>query len=363
MDFDMVFLLTTLTLLVIGTIMIYSSSYFLSKEMSGNGMALTMKHIVHVILGTLIMLGVMSIDYRRLSSKFFVFAGLLCGIASLVLCFVPGIGVTGGHANRWVRIMSFHFQSSELVKIMLVVYLAYFFSKKNMDINNFATGILPVLIVVCSTALLIFIEPDFGTAATIGIWSVMILFAAGMRWKHLLLLILAGIPTSALMMIMEPYRLARLSAFLDPWKDMHKTGYQIIQSMVAYSNGGLTGSGLGEGTQKLFFLPAPHTDFILSVTGEELGFIGISLIIGLFGIWIWRGLSIALATNDSFGYYLVVSSVCLVGLQAVINMGVSMSMLPTTGIALPFFSYGGSTLISTMIISGFILSVSRRSRV
>ncbi|MGC9325029.1 MAG: putative lipid II flippase FtsW [Desulfomonilia bacterium] len=361
-DFDVIFFLVTLSLMVMGSVMIFSSSYFVSKELCGNGIALTQKHLIHVVLGICMMLLVMSIDYRRFRSRPLVLIALLGGISALVLCFVPGIGKTAGHACRWVKIASFSFQASEAIKIALILYMSYFLSKQSKDIRTFSSGILPVFIIVGISCLLIFLEPDFGTAATLGIWALIVLFLAGMRVKHLALTILPAIPLGIGLMLLEPYRRARLTAFINPWDDMLGVGYQIIQSMVAFANGGLLGSGLGEGTQKLFFLPAPHTDFILSVAGEELGFIGIVVIVTLFGLWIWRGFSIALATNDSFGFYLVITSVCLVGLQALINMGVSMSALPTTGIALPFFSYGGSTLLTTMVISGVILSVSRRAR-
>lgn len=362
MEFDFVFLMTTLMLLVIGTIMIFSASYFVSKEMCGSSTMLMKKHLVHLMLGSVFMIGVMRMDYRRFNSRPFIFLILAVGIAALILCFVPGIGLTGGHAKRWVSIASFNFQASEIVKVALIFYLASYLTKKSKRIEDFSNGVLPALVIVGLCAGLIFFEPDFGTAATIGVWAIAVLFIAGMRWKHLMLIFLAGIPLGILMMILEPYRRARLLAFINPWEDMQGIGYQIIQSMVAFANGGIIGSGLGESTQKLFFLPAPHTDFVLSVLGEELGFIGVGIVIGLFGTWIWRGLSIAMATNDSFGFFLVVGSICLIGLQAIINMGVAMSVFPTTGIALPFFSYGGSSLVTTMTISGLILSVSRRAR-
>jgi cell division protein FtsW len=209
----------------------------------------------------------------------------------------------------------------------------------------------------------VFLEPDFGTALIIGMWSVAILFMAGMRLKHLGLFFLAALPVVALLMILAPYRRARLLAFMNPWEDMHGIGYQIVQSMVAFANGGFAGSGLGEGTQKLFFLPAPHTDFIFSVLAEELGFLGVAFVVVLFGIWIWRGITIALATNDSFGFYLAVSAVSIVAIQAIVNMSVSMSLFPTTGVTLPFFSYGGSSLLTVLVTSGIILSVSRGARV
>jgi len=359
---DYLFLIATILLVIIGTVMVYSSSFFVSQELYGSGMSMIRSHMLHAIVGAVLMFILMRMDYRKLHSKPLILGLLIFGLISLALCFVPGIGVMGGHARRWVKLGFIRYQSSEMMKIILIMFMANFLSKKNLDITKFSTGILPVLIVMALSAGLIFVEPDFGTAATIGIWTLIVLFVAGMRWKHLLSLFALAIPLGIGMMVMEPYRRARLITFMDPWKDMYGDGYQIIQSMVAFAKGGIFGTGLGEGTQKLFFLPAPHTDFILSSLGEELGFMGVFGVIALFALWVWRGLKIAQATNDDFGFYLVVGSVTLVGLQAILNMGVAMSVLPNKGLALPFFSFGGSTLVTTMVICGFVLSVSRSAR-
>jgi cell division protein FtsW len=362
-DFDVIFFLATMALLVLGTVMIFSSSYFISKELYGNGITMTRKHLFHVILGTVAMVGFMSLDYRRLSARVLVMAALMGSALALVLCFVPFVSHSGGGSRRWIGFGPATFQASELAKMALILFMANYLSRKARFMDDFIQGPLPVLLVTALVCVLIFIEPDFGTAAAIGIWSIMMLFIAGMRIKHLLMLLAAVIPLGIAAMVLEPYRFARLKAFLNPWDDMLGIGYQIIQAMVGFANGRVFGSGLGEGSQKLFFLPAPHTDFIMAVVGEELGFAGVLLVAVLFGIWIWRGFRIAQATNDSFGHHLVLASVCLIGLQAVLNMGVALSVLPTTGIALPFFSYGGSPLLSTMCICGVILSVSRRARI
>ncbi|MFY9397795.1 MAG: putative lipid II flippase FtsW [Desulfomonilia bacterium] len=362
LHFDTMFFLATLMLLVVGTVMIFSSSYFISKEMYGNSFALIRKHFFHLAVGAAAMAYLARADYRKFNTRLFVLAGLFAGVVACVLCFVPGIGVTGGNARRWVRVAFLTIQASEIMKIALMFYLAYYLCKKTRNIKDFRSGVLPVLGVVGACAMLILVEPDFGTAATLVLWTLCILFIAGMRLKHLALVVLAALPAAAALMLLEPYRKARLLAFLDPWADMHGTGYQIIQSMVALANGGVFGSGLGEGSQKLFFLPAPHTDFILSVLGEELGFLGVAGVVLLFGFWIWRGYTIAMTTNDDFGFFLVVSAISLLGLQAIVNMGVAMSLFPTTGIALPFFSYGGSNLVTAMVASGIVLSVSRRAR-
>ncbi len=362
MDFDMVFLMATLMLLVMGTVMIFSSSYFISKEMYNDSFAMIGRHLFHLGVGIVAMGCLIRVDYRRFNTRFFVLFALGAGIIACILCFVPGIGVMGGHARRWIRVPFLTVQASEIMKIALIFYLSYSLCKKTKNIHDYRYGVLPILAVVGVSALLILIEPDFGTAATIGIWLFFILFIAGMRIKHLILTLLIILPIGIITMLLEPYRKARLLAFMNPWEDMYGIGYQTVQSMVALASGGIFGSGLGEGTQKLFFLPAPHTDFILSVLGEELGFIGVLFIVALFGFWIWRGYTIAMATNDGFGFLLVVSAVSLIGLQAIVNMGVAMSVFPTTGIALPFFSYGGSSLVTAMVASGIVLSVSRRAR-
>jgi cell division protein FtsW len=362
LSFDVPFLLATLALMVVGTVMVYSASFFLSKEMYGNGSAIIMKRLFHLVIGCIVMTLAMFIDYRKVFTRPVIYMLLIAGLVSLVLCFIPGVGITAGHAKRWVNIIILKYQASELMKIAMLLYMSYFLSTKSKNIEVFSVGVFPVLFICSIAAGLILIEPDFGTAGILFAWTIMVLFVAGMRIKHLLILGGAILPIGVLFMILEPYRRARLIAFINPWKDMQGTGYQIIQSMLAFSKGGIFGSGLGEGTQKLFFLPAPHTDFIMAVLGEEIGFAGVVGIVALFGLWVWRGLTIAKATNDLFGFFLVVSSVLLVGLQAVINIGVAMSLFPTTGIPLPFFSFGGTTLVSTMLACGIILSVSRGAR-
>lgn len=362
LSFDVPFLLATLALMVAGTVMVYSASFFLSKEMYGNGSSIILKRLFHLAVGFTVMITAMFIDYRKVFTRPVIYLLLIAGLVSLILCFIPGVGITAGHAKRWVNLIIIKYQASELMKIAMLVYMSYFLSAKSKNIEVFSVGVFPVLFICTMAAGLILIEPDFGTAGIFFVWTVMVLFVAGMRIKHLLVLGAVTLPLCILFMYLEPYRRARLTAFINPWQDMQGIGYQIIQSMLAFSKGGFFGTGLGEGAQKLFFLPAPHTDFIMAVLGEETGFIGVAIIVALFGIWVWRGLKIAKATNDLFGFFLVVSSVILVGLQAIINIGVAMSLFPTTGIPLPFFSFGGTTLVSTMLACGIILSVSRGAR-
>lgn len=361
-DFDVVFFLTTAALCMLGTVMVFSSSFFVSKGQYGNGLAMTLRHLVHLGLGALMMFAVSRIDYRILARRKLAFCAVAASIVALLCCFMPVIGRTGGHARRWIGLGPAVIQASEIAKIALVIYFANCLSRKARSMDDFWKGPFPMLVVVGALCLLIFLEPDFGTAATIGIWSLAMLFVGGASRKHLGMIILAGAPLGAAAMLIEPYRRSRLTAFLDPWKDMMGAGYQIIQSMVGFASGGIMGTGLGEGSQKLFYLPAPHTDFILAVIGEELGFLGVLAVASLFAVWVWRGFSIALATKDAFGHYMVLACVSLVGIQALFNMGVALSLLPTKGIPLPFFSYGGSMLLSTLCMSGLVLSVSRRAR-
>ncbi len=363
LDCDLIFLVVTLSLLSLGAIMVYSASFCVSREISNSGAYYMVRHLIHLSIGIGIMFSLMQLDYRKLNSKTLAYLAVLAGFTSLFLCFIPGIGVRGGNARRWISIMGFTFQSSELMKIVLILFISHFLARKSKSIGKFSVGVLPILIITGTAAIFIFLEPDFGTAALLLIWAMTMLFIAGMRWKHLFLIGSGSLPIVVLMLLSAPYRRNRLTAFLDPWSHIQNTGYQIVHSMLAFAKGGLLGVGLGEGTQKLFYLPAPHTDFIFSVIGEELGLLGVLVVIALFCIWIWRAFFIALATKDSFGFYLVIASCTFIGLQAIINMGVTMSILPTTGMALPFFSYGGSAMLMVSVASGIILSVSRRSRI
>ena len=362
LDCDLIFLVVTLLLLSMGAIMVYSASFCMSREISNSDTYYMVRHLIHLSMGIAIMFSLMQLDYRRLNSKVLAYLALLVGFVSLVLCFIPGIGVTGGNARRWIRVMGFTFQSSELMKIMLVLFISHFLTRKSKSIGKFSVGVLPVLIITGTAAIFIFLEPDFGTAALLLLWATTMLFIAGMRWKHTFLIGSGSLPIVVLMLLSAPYRRDRLTAFLDPWSHIQDIGYQIVHSMLAFAKGGVLGAGLGEGTQKLFYLPAPHTDFIFSVIGEELGLLGVLVVIVLFSVWIWRAFFIALATKDTFGFYLVVASCTFIGLQAIINIGVTMSVLPTTGMALPFFSYGGSAMLMVSVASGMILSVSRRAR-
>jgi cell division protein FtsW len=279
----------------------------------------------------------------------------------LILLLVPGFGHTVGGATRWLRFMGLSFQPSELAKFTLVVYMAYSMSKKGSNMNSFLNGLLPHLIVAGGLMLLIVLQPDLGTALIIGCWLFILLFVGGVRLRHLFLILILAAPFVMWLIWQADYRLKRWLAFIDPWNDPKGMGFQIIHSFLAFGSGGILGVGLGNGKQKLFYLPEPHTDFVLSVAGEELGFVGVTVIIILFGILIMRGIKISLDARDLYSSYLALGLTCLIGLQAIVNMGVVMGLLPTKGLTLPLISYGGTSLVFNLLGIGVLLNVSSRT--
>ncbi|RLA93717.1 MAG: putative lipid II flippase FtsW [Deltaproteobacteria bacterium] len=263
---------------------------------------------------------------------------------------------------RWIRFGPISVQPSECAKLGLIIYLSFFLSRKLKNVKNFSTGFLPPFIVTGILSLLVLLQPDYGTSFLLIAILFISLFVAGARILHLLLSLLLLVPLGLFLILNCPYRLKRLLAFFDPWSDPTDSGFQIIQSYLAFGSGGLFGLGLGNGRQKLFYLPEAHTDFILSVVGEELGFVGVIIIITLFFIVIFCGIKISFRARDLFGSFLALGLVSLVGLEALINMGAVMGLLPTKGTTLPFISYGGSSLIVSLTAIGILLNISSQSR-
>jgi cell division protein FtsW len=279
----------------------------------------------------------------------------------LVLLFVPGVGHTVGGASRWLRVAGFSFQPSELGKFSLAVYMAYSMSKKGSDMESFSRGLFPHLLVAGGFLGLMVLQPDLGTAVIVGCWLMIILFVGGVRLSHLLGVLLISAPLVLWLIWRADYRLKRWWAFIDPWDDPNGIGFQIIHSFLAFGSGGLFGAGLGGSKQKLFYLPEAHTDFVFSVAGEEVGFVGVCIIVVLFGLIISRGIRIALASRDLYSSYLALGLTCLIGLQVLVNMGVVMGLLPTKGLTLPLFSYGGSSLVLNLLGVGILLNLSSRT--
>jgi cell division protein FtsW len=283
-------------------------------------------------------------------------------IISLVLLFIvliPGIGTRVGGARRWIRIFSFGFQPSELAKLALIIYLADFTSRKRYIMQDLKQGFIPAFLIISVTGGLILLEPDLGTSVVIGVIGIALLFVSGARMKYLFMLVLSAVPFLAVVILAAPYRIKRITAFLSPWSDPKGSGFQLIQSFIALGSGGFTGVGLGASKQKLFYLPQSHTDFIYSIIGEELGFIGTTFVLFLFAVLILYSLKISLKNNELFMSRVILGICVMFAFEVIVNIGVSTGILPTKGLPLPFISYGGSSLVIHMAAVGLLLNMSR----
>jgi len=355
---DLLLLGTVLALTTVGFIMVFSASAVLAQQRYGDNLFFFKRQLIYGLFGIFMMFLMSKIDYRRLRPL--AYPLLFASVFLLVLVYTPGIGFKVGGARRWIHLGPITFQPSEFTKLSLIIYMAYYFSKKKDTIKQFKKGLLPVLLITGLLIALIYPQPDFGNAMFLTLLLITFLFIAGARFIHLGILGASALPFALFAVFHAGYRYRRLIAFLDPWKDPRSTGFQIIQSFLSLGSGQLFGRGLGNGQQKLFFLPAPHTDFIFSVIGEELGFIGVVIIILLFMILLLRGFRIAYLAQSPFASYLALGITLMIGLQTVINLGVVMGLLPTKGIPLPLISYGGSCLLITLMGVGILLNISKR---
>jgi cell division protein FtsW len=274
---------------------------------------------------------------------------------------IPGIGHRAGGSMRWLKFQSFSFQPSEFAKLGLTIFLAYFLAKKEEKIRSFSFGFLPTVLFSGVVIALVLKEPDFGTGLFLAVLVFFLVFVSGARLIYIAGALLLALPAAYYFMMSARYRYDRLISFIKPWEDPTGTSFQIVQSFLSFGSGGLFGLGLGEGRQKLFFLPAPHTDFIFSVIGEEIGLVGAVVLILLFFIFTLRGTSIAVSLEDRFGAYLALGITLMVSLQAVINMAVVLGLLPTKGLTLPFVSYGGTSLVANLLGVGILLRLSRHA--
>jgi len=356
----MAILVTTLGLVTFGIVMIYSSSSIIAMERYGDEYYFLKKQLAFAVVGVLLMFVLSNLRYETLKKVAYV--GMALSVLLLVLILIPPIGVKKGGATRWLRLGFFSFQVTEAVKVALVVFLAYFLAKKTAHIKEFIRGLLVPLAVTFVVMGLIMLQPDFGTAVIIALMLFGMFYLAGSRIVHLLALIGPCLAGAVVLVMMKPYRLQRWLTFLDPWKDASKSGFQIIQSWISFGSGGPFGVGLGDGMQKLFYLPEPHTDFILSVVAEEVGFIGVAVVIALFVILILQGFIIAFRSTDLFGSLLAAGLTMLIALEASINIAAVVGLVPTKGRALPFMSYGGSSLVMSLAAVGILLSISAAER-
>ena len=356
---DIILLLVTLILVTVGTAMIYSSSSIIALEKFKDGQYFLKKQIFFVILGLISMVLLTKIDYTTWKKA--AYPGIILSLIMLALLFIPHVGLKRGGATRWLNLGVFSFQVSEMVKIAMVVFLAHLLARKAHLLKKFSRGVLIPSAITAVVISLILLEPDFGTAMIIASILILMLCLAGSRITHLMFLAAAFIPVGVWLIFHKGYRLARLTVFLDPWKDAGNSGFQIIQSLISFGSGGTFGVGIGDGMQKLFYLPQPHTDFILSIIAEESGFIGVSIVIILFSIFVFRGFMIAMKAPDLFGMLLAAGLTMVIAMESFINIAGVMGLVPLKGLALPFLSYGGSSFVMSMIAVGILLNISTQS--
>lgn len=349
--------LLVFVLVSIGVVMIYSASAIYAYSNTGDSLYFLKRHLFYLAIGYLMMFLAMSVDLALVRSLAKPLIG--AAVVLLVLVLVPHIGKEISGAKRWFKLGMFNFQPSEFAKIAIIVYMADFVSRKGSLMKTFFRGYVPAMLVLGLVVGLVLLEPDLGTAVTISVITIIILFASGARGSHLLTFLLAGIPALYVLVFSAPYRRRRIMAFLNPWADKRGVGFQIIQSFVALGSGGLIGVGLGQSRQKLFYLPASHTDFIFSIIGEELGFLGVASIVILFTLFLWQGMKVSFRANEGFEKVLSMGIVSLIAFEAVINIGVTAGAFPTKGLPLPFISYGGSGLIFHLMAIGLLLNVAK----
>ncbi len=359
--YDLIIMLMVITLACFGVVMVYSSSSIMAAKKFHDGFYFLKRQGIYTLLGAGAMIWAMRVDYH-VWKKYAVPILIGCLIL-LVAVLIPGIGDSAGGSSRWIRLPGFSFQPSEMAKIAFIMYMAYSLDKKQDKVRFFSTGFLPYMVVLAVMLLLLLKQPDLGSSMVLGAVAMIMLFAAGTRLSYILSMVLLALPFLYYAIMNVDYRRRRIMAFLNPWEDPTNTGFQIIQSWIAVGTGGLFGQGLGEGKQKLFYLPEAHTDFIFSVVGEELGFVGFMVISSMFFLLIMRGIRVALYAEDNFGRSLAFGISSLIGLEAFVNIAVVTGIFPTKGLALPFISYGGSSLIITLFAVGILLNISSRVRV
>ena len=356
---DFTLIITIFLLLSIGLIMLLSASSPSALSESGNSYSYFSRQLIFAILGIIAMMIISKIDYR-FYQKFYKHAWW---IALILLALVLVAGRTVNGAKRWIYVTeTLSLQPSELVKMLMIIFYAGILVKNRDELNKYGKGFLKHIIMLTPIIGLLLLEPHFSASIVIiGICSIMMIIAGCKFWHFLATGLAVGVPAIVALVAFSPYRLQRVITFLDPWKDATGDGWQVIQSLYAIGSGGLFGVGLGESKQKFLYIPEPHNDFIFSILGEELGFIGCAIVLILFAIFIWRGILIAMKAPDMFGSLLAIGITALVGIQVIINVAVVTSSMPATGMPLPFFSYGGTALFILLCEMGVLLNISRAS--
>ncbi len=360
---DMWLLSSTIVLLATGVIMVYSASVAYADREMGNSIYFLVRHASSVILGLVLMAFTM-----RTRVRWWEKAGptlLLLGLVGLAVVLLPGIGAHVNGSSRWLRLGIFNVQPSEFMKLFTVVYVAGYLVRKQEALRNFTQGIVMVSLVVAVIGALLLMEPDMGSLVVITVTVFAMLFLGGVHFWHFMVVLGVGIGSMVLLTIISPYRMARATSFMDPFADPFNTGFQLVQALIAFGRGEWIGVGLGASVQKLFYLPAAHTDFVFAVMAEELGLVAVLGMMALFGIILLRAFAIARqaeAAGQIYGARLAQGIGLLLGGQGMINMGVNMGLLPTKGLTLPFVSYGGSSMLVSCIAMGLLLLIGREAR-
>jgi len=355
---DFILFITTLTLVGIGLVMVFSSSAVTANVTYGDAYYFFKKQLMWAVISLVVMTVVMKLNFLRL--KEFAIPIMVISVLCLIVVITP-LGIVVKGSSRWLGVGWVRFSPSDFAKLAMVMFMARSLDIKLDKISSFSKGVLPYLAMLALTCGLIMMQPDLGTAFTIAGTVFCMLLVAGARWTHLGAIALSGMAAVGVAIAVAPYRMERVTAFLNPWKYASDEGFQTIQSLYALGSGGLFGMGLGRSRQKFFYLPEQHTDFIFAILGEELGFIGTSLVVGLFLLFAWRGFKIAINAPDNFSRIMAAGITIMVTFQAAINIGVVSGALPVTGITLPFISYGGSSLLFSMLGVGLLLNISRYS--
>ncbi len=348
----------TIGLALFGVVMVYSASAMMALKENGNQFYYVLKQGAWVAIGFVVMLLAMQFNYQQLKSRRVVFGLLFLSTVTLLSVFAFS---SSNGAHRWIKLPWFSVQPSELSKLALVIFLAYFLEKRAGEEGDLIRTFVPCGIVTCWLAGLIVIEPDLGTALMLALIFFVVIYTAGARFLHLAMAAAPALLGVIGLLVFVPWRLKRLDTFLDPWADPQGGGFQIVQALIAVGSGGPNGLGFAQGKQKMLFLPFAHSDFIFAVVSEELGLVGSLAVILVFGLFLWRGVRTALLAPDRFGMLLSLGIVTSIVAQALFNISVVLSMVPTKGIPLPFISYGGSSLVPTLAAVGILLNISQHA--
>jgi len=357
---DLILLGSMALLLMVGVLMIYTATTPMADRVYGASWVLLRNHAVHLTIGLGALLTGFLVPYpvwRR-----WVPLGLVLCLVALMLVLIPGIGYQVGGARRWLRLGFMNFQPVELLKFVLIVYVASNLDRKQDMMQEFFRGVVPNLAVMGVFLSLVVLQPDFGSVVLIAFTLLLMIFAGGAKPGHILGSLAAFGALGGYLVMSQAYRAERVMAFLNPWRDRYDSGFQIVQSFLAFGSGGWFGNGLGASRQKMFFLPDAHTDFIFSILAEEMGLIGSLAVMALLAVFLWRAFRIALTVQDDFARGLSFGIATMLSFEVVLNLAVVMGLMPTKGLPLPFISYGGSSLMMTMFMTGVLLNTARRLR-